>query len=403
MNILYLGSFFPESRKEEILSNSKGVIQNAGNTYQNAILAGLTECLKSFKIVTSPMIGSYPFHYKSIFFKNSSFEYNSIENCICSAFINLSLYKIISRYYFVKKHLKYWAEKNSGDKYIIIFSLDLSLLKSAYEIKKKYPEIKICLIVTDLFKYMIVPENVILKSAMQYFEKKSLKFIEKVDSFVLLTEYMKIDLKVGVRPYIIIEGIYNNNNNTTTHLIYEKEAYKTILYSGTLSKQYGIIHLLDAFSKIENGNYRLWICGEGDSKEEIIKRSKKDFRIKYMGQLKHEDVIILQKKATVLINPRFSNSEFTLYSFPSKTMEYLASGTPTIMHPLKCLPKEYLKFLFIASDETDLGLMKTIIDVCETNQKELTAFGQTASNFILHEKNSKIQVGKILKLINYNE
>lgn len=400
MDILYLGSFFPESRKEEILSNSKGVIQNAGDTYQKAILAGLSQNRINFEIITSPMIGSYPFNYKSIFFKGSSFDYNGVNNCICSAFINLSLYKIISRYFFAKKHVKNWADKYSEDKYIIIFSLDLSLLRIAYEIKQKHPEIKICLIVTDLYKYMIVPKNIIFKSVMQYFEIKSAKYIEKVDSFVLLTKYMNNNLKIGGRPFIIIEGIYNN---TTTNINYKKELHKTILYSGTLAKQYGIIHLLNAFTKIKEENYQLWICGEGDSKKEIIEYSKIDHRIKYFGQLEREDVIILQKRATILINPRFSDREFTLFSFPSKTMEYLASGTPTIMHHLKCLPEEYLEYIFIADDESDFGLMKTIIDVCEKTQEELNAFGQRAANYILNEKNSKAQVRKILKLINYEK
>jgi len=119
--------------------------------------------------------------------------------------------------------------------------------------------------------------------------------------------------------------------------------------------------------------------------------------------LKREEVIKLQREAGVLINPRSSNSEFTRYSFPSKTMEYLASGTPLIMHPLKCLPEEYLKYIFIAYDESDSGLMKTIIDVCERDQEELTAIGQRAKQFILREKNSSVQVGKILELMGYEK
>lgn len=400
MNILYLGSFFPESRKEEILSNSSGVIQNAGDTYQKAILVGLSQHINSYKIITSPMLGSYPTRYKKLFFEGSSFEFNGQNDSICSAFINMSLYKIFSRYHFVKKQLKDWIENTPSDKYVIVFSLDLSLLRALYEIKKKYSDIKICLIVTDLFRFMVIPDSILSKYIMRYFDRKSLKYLEKVDSFVLLTQYMKNDLLVGDRPFVVVEGIYNHINAIDTGN-YEKELNKTILYSGTLAKQYGIIHLLDAFSKIEKENYRLWICGDGDSKEEIIKRSKTDHRIKYLGQLKREEVMILQKKATVLINPRLSNSEFTLYSFPSKTMEYLASGTPTIMHPLKCLPEEYLKYLFIADDETDFGLMKTIIDVCEKTQEELTSFGQRAADFILIKKNAFVQVGKIMELINY--
>lgn len=402
MNILYLGSFFPESRYAEIISNSLDVIQNAGDTYQKAILSGLSHHINSYKIITSPMLGSYPKRYKKLFFKESSFEFMGLKDSVCSAFVNISLYKIYSRYYYAKKKILDWANSTPGDKYIIVFSLDLSLLRASCEIKKKFSNIKICLIVTDLYRFMVVPNSIMSKSVMQYLENKSLKYIEEVDCFVLLSKYMEKDLNVLNRPFIIIEGIYDNVNPTNICKI-EKEHFKTVLYTGTLAKQYGIIHLLDAFSKIECDNYRLWICGEGDAKDEIIKRTKNDNRIKYFGQLKREEAVFLQKKATVLINPRLSNSEFTLYSFPSKTMEYLASGTPTIMHPLGCLPKEYLDHIFIATDESDIGLTKIIIDVCEKTQEELNAFGESATNFILKEKNSMVQVGKMMKLLNYEE
>jgi len=402
MNILYLGSFFPKSRYEEILSNSLGVVQNAGDTYQKAILAGLSQHVNSYKIITSPMIGSYPTRYKKIDFKGSNFDFNGLNDCDCLSFVNISLYKIYSRYQSAKKKLNHWVENTSGGKYIIVCSLDLSFLRALHEIKKNYQDIKICLIVTDLFRFMVLPKSIFSKSIIHYFERKSLRYIESVDSFVLLTKYMKNDLSVGDRPFVVIEGIYNNIN-TAAVLKFEKTPNKTILYTGTLAKQYGIIHLLDAFAKIEKKSYRLWICGEGDAKEEIINRSQNDNRIKYFGQVRREEAVNLQKKATVLINPRLSDSEFTLYSFPSKTMEYLASGTPTIMHPLKCLPEEYLNHIFIAFDESDSGLMQTIIDVCEREQEELSAFGQEAKQFILREKSSKVQVGKIIELINYEK
>jgi glycosyltransferase involved in cell wall biosynthesis len=237
---------------------------------------------------------------------------------------------------------------------------------------------------------------------MKVFENRSIKYIQNIDSFVLLTKYMMNDLFVKKRPYVVIEGIHNQTQ-MINHVSIEKGRNKTILYSGTLARQYGIVHLLYSFSKINNADYRLWICGEGDAKDLIVKMAEEDKRIKYFGQLKREEVLVLQKKATALINPRFSDSEFTLYSFPSKTMEYLASGTPTIMHPLKCLPQEYLEHLYIASDESDIGLATTIVDVCEKSQEELDVFGNRALDFILKEKNSKVQVGKILDMINYEK
>lgn len=402
MEILYLGSFFPENQKKEIYLNSKGVIQNAGDTFQKAIVNGLMqyeEC-RDLKIMVSPMLGSYPFRYKKLFYKGCEFEHNIIKNCKSYSFTNLTLYKNLSRYKSIIKDLKAWANCGHSKKYIIIFSIDISLIKAAYEVKKKYKNIHICLIVTDLIEFMVTPSSVIYKCLLIYQNKKFSHYLKFIDSFVILTEYMKNKLNIGNRPYVVIEGIFNGISENKPC---QKEQTKTIFYSGTLAKIYGIMHLIHAFSLINDDNYRLWICGEGDAKKEVLEKCKNDERICYFGQLPREEVLKLQKKATVLINPRLSNEEFTKYSFPSKTMEYLASGTPVIMHPLKCLTDEYLHRMYIAYDESDEGLKNKIIEVCGKPELELELFGKEAADFILNNKNAFVQAGKILNLLKYGK
>jgi hypothetical protein len=321
-------------------------------------------------------------------------------DCRCLSFTNLSLYKVLSRYKYAKKEIQDWIKLYPERKNIVIYSMDLSYLRAVYEIKNEYPDIKITLIITDLIKYMIGPENIIRKTVSDFMDNKASKYLNSVDNFVLLSKYMLEHLNIGNRPYVIVEGIYDHSSETP---IVSKEIYKTIFYSGTLAKKYGILHLLNAFTEIKDVNYRLWVCGEGDAKDKVIEYAKKDGRIVYMGQLPRQEVITLQKKATVLVNPRASTDEYTKYSFPSKTMEYMVSGTPIIMHPLKCLTEEYLNHLYIASDETDDGLKNTIINVCEKKPEELISFGEKAKNFIINEKNSVIQVKKILRMLDNEE
>ena len=132
----------------------------------------------------------------------------------------------------------------------------------------------------------------------------------------------------------------------------------------------------------------------------ILEACKKDSRIKYYESMTKEDLLKLQKKATVLINPVSSLKKFTRYFFPSKTMEYLASGTPTIMSKLDCLPEEYYNHIYFFDDESIEGMKNKIIEVCEKPQDELNAFGKAASEFIINEKNEKKQAEKIVKLLN---
>ncbi|MFQ9653012.1 MAG: glycosyltransferase [Enterocloster sp.] len=83
-----------------------------------------------------------------------------------------------------------------------------------------------------------------------------------------------------------------------------KEQPKTILYTGSLNTALGVDRLLEAFEKIEDNEYELWICGAGGIQPEVEAYTKKDRRIKYMGFLAKSDISLLQVKCDVLVNPR---------------------------------------------------------------------------------------------------
>ena len=151
---------------------------------------------------------------------------------------------------------------------------------------------------------------------------------------------------------------------------------------------------------ISNPEYRLWIRGNGACLNDVKLAAERDSRIKYIEHLSKDELLKLQKKATILINPVFSSQTFTRYFFPSKTMEYMASGTPTVMSKLACLPKDYYPHLYFFDKESIEGIRDKIIEICEKTQSELEEFGKAASEFIIKEKNEMKQSKKIVDLIN---
>ena len=100
------------------------------------------------------------------------------------------------------------------------------------------------------------------------------------------------------------------------------------------------------------------------------------------------------------VNPVLSSQEFTRFFFPSKTLEYLASGTPTLMAPLKCMPKEYEEHLYYFNDESIEGIAHRIVEICEKPEAELKERGEGASVFIHQYKTPQPQVEKILSFLN---
>lgn len=388
----FIGGVFPKNEYNVIVSNSKGSVQEAANVLQWSFIKGLDFYIDKMKIISLPFVGTYPRKYNKIFVNKSLFNYSL--GCIGEIipFCTIPLIGLFSKYFSLKKKLLLEVKESDV---LVVYSMHTPFLLAILKLKKRYPNIHLCLIVPDLPQYMSESNNFLyqmLKKIDGFIITKTLRYI---DSFVLLSDYMAVALKIEKRFWIRIEGICSSVIRAEC----DKEDIFTFYYTGTLDFRYGIQNLLIAFSMLKREDLQLWICGKGNAEKCVEDYVRQDKRIKYYGQIPHEDVLKLQQRATVLINPRTSEGDYTLYSFPSKIIEYLASGTPCIMHLLPAIPLEYKKYIYFA-DEGAYGLFKVMNKVCLMSQKELREFGDSAKSFVLRYKNSYSQVKLMLEMIN---
>lgn len=223
--------------------------------------------------------------------------------------------------------------------------------------------------------------------------------ITMFDNYVLLTDEMNNYIVNNIthknKPYIVIEGSVDYTILGETE--YKKYEKKVCMYTGTLAKIYGIEYLVKGFIKAKVLNSELHIYGDGDFKNELIDLCKKNSNIKYFGTKPNEYIVKEQKKATLLINPRPSNEEFTKYSFPSKNLEYMASGTPLLATDLPGIPDEYKKYEYIIENENVDGIANMFRYVLNLTDKELRKKGKMAQKFVLNTKNNVIQTKKIME------
>jgi glycosyltransferase involved in cell wall biosynthesis len=388
-NLLFIGGYYPPPLKECFVKNSKIGLDLAANNLQEAIFKGFDENMIDYHIINAPFLGSFPPFFKTPFipmYKSSDGKVTSI------SYINVTYIKRQSIKSKIFNEICRWCDVNS-ENFLLFYNS--SCIGLARKIKKIYPKLKICLLVTDLQEFAIVDNSFLTKLNLKInsYKKKTNLYHNYIDGYILLASKMSERLPIGNKPWIQIEGIYNTIENIDEEI--PKEYNKTILYTGNLGIRYGIIDLLNAFSKIRDPNYRLWFCGSGNGLDDILQYQKNDNRIKYLGVLPRKKILELQKKATILINPRHSMEEYTKYSFPSKTMEYMASGTPTVMCRLACLPPEYEEHLYFFDDESVEGMKNKIIEICERDPKELYDFGKKAFDFIHRNKIPKMQCKKI--------
>ena len=95
----------------------------------------------------------------TFYFKHSE----TAENDINIGFCNLMGYKFFSRYITAKKAIKRWAkEKTSEQKVLLSYALTTPFCQLCDYVKKRFPKIKVCVVVPDLPDYMKDGGRVIL-------------------------------------------------------------------------------------------------------------------------------------------------------------------------------------------------------------------------------------------------
>lgn len=392
MNMTFLGSFYPKDRYKEILLRSK-YIDFAGDTLQWNLIKGFELIGYNVNAITVPNTKKL----KGCFLKDNISNINENSKCYCIGFIDIKGLKHYTTSIKVKKVIDNSLNKS---KYIFIYSIQINLLRAAYLYKKKNPDTKIILLVTDLSEYMSESKALVYNVLKKIEIIIDQKYIKSIDAFILLSIHMKEKIVIKKKPYIVIEGIYNPEDNSYIKKNEIKNSKKIILYTGTLAKRYGIIDLVKAFHSIKNNKYELIILGDGDAKNEIEYYCLIDNRIKYLGVKEREQVLIFQQKADLLVNPRTPIGDYVKYSFPSKTIEYLASGTPTLMYKLPGVPDEYYDYCFTIPKIGVKPLAEAINSILKKPTDELITFGDKARNFVLNNKNQKNQCRKIADFIN---
>lgn len=221
------------------------------------------------------------------------------------------------------------------------------------------------------------------------------------DGFVFLTEQMNGRLNRKNKPYIVLEGhVDAEAPELGGDLKWEEEnGRKIIIYAGSILKLYGIQNLTEGFILADVPDAELWIYGDGDYKEELKELTKTHTNVKYMGVCANSEVVQAELKASLLVNPRPSAPEYTKYSFPSKNMEYMVSGTPLLTTKLPGMPKEYYPFVYLLEEETPQGVAKRLREILNISQAERNKKASEARDFVMREKSNVVQARRIINFL----
>ncbi|WP_312654097.1 glycosyltransferase [Proteiniclasticum sp.] len=401
MNIFYVSSLCSDSKFKELFEVSEKKPQQQAQKFHSLLSQGLLNSNNSIHFLSRPPVNKTTSRKINISgveekFGNATYQYLKISENLILKHISLFFSGLISA--------TKWKFNNREEKKIIICDiLNLSISISAL-LSSKIWGIKSVAIITDLPNYMNYTKQTKLIESISWKLYRCICnfFLQRYDYYIILTEQMNELVNSNAKPYIVIEGLVDMKMKTVPNQLNNKYKEKIIIYAGALYEKYGIKSLIEAFIRLEDPDSRLWLFGDGDMVDEILDYEKRDHRIKFFGVVSNEKIVQEQLKATLLVNPRPSKEDFTKYSFPSKNMEYMVSGTPILTTALQGMPKEYIDYVYLLEDETIEGMTKTLKKILQIEKEQLHEKGLKAKEFVLKEKNYVVQATQIIDMLSSN-
>jgi len=228
--------------------------------------------------------------------------------------------------------------------------------------------------------------------------KRASRLLCDFDGYVFLTEQMNEVCNPHKRPYTIMECI-------VTPLDIDAIPARSLadrpvaLYAGKLHSDFGVLTLAQAAAHLTDV-CEVWLYGGGeDCQAQLQQLAAQNPNLKLHGIVPLSEIHEIERNCAVLVNPRPNEKEFTKYSFPSKTAEYLMMRVPVVMHRLDGIPAEYDPFLHYIKENTPEGIAQAIRAVLANDATEQAAICAAGRSFILEQKNHNTQAQRIVAFL----
>lgn len=400
MNIIYFSSSCSKNKFNKLRQNGTTRKLPQAQKYHRLMMEGLKENIDG----NLTAISVFPVNRewtKQVTFPREEEMVSGIYY-IYSQFVNYPVIKQISIVVNIKREVKKLMKRNHGQTIIICDILNQTLAKGARQIGKKYG-LPVLGIVTDVPGHTSGARrkdcSFFKRKLKEYAEMRCCKTMMKYDAYLFLTDAMSDIVNLNYKPYVVIEGQADISLADVDNIIENKSIPKVIMYAGGIHKEFGIPDLVQAFIAGHFDDWELHIYGDGNFQrelEDIVSRNK---AVKYFGVQSNELIVEKQIKATLLVNPRFTAAEYVKYSFPSKTLESMISGTPLLTTRLPGMPKDYYDYVYLFNEETENGFLNVLSDVLNYNSTELHEMGCNAKLFAINNKNNIKQAEKLTKFI----
>lgn len=396
MNTLFLTLLYHPNSVAEVARLSRDGLQNQINTYQWAFVDGLQRNMtegEMLTVVNALPVGVFPLAYRRLWLPGKALDGGQFREL---PGLNLPWFKQRMRARAAYHAMLRWITASPQNRNILVYSLYLPYMQAVAKIRRRFPDVRATVIVTDLPNELGIASGRrgLLKSIEYRMGAQRTALCRAFDGFVLLAAPMAEALPIAGKASMVLEGLVSDQPMTADEApVLPNDDRPAVLYTGTLNRELGIDILLDAFAGYDGA--QLWLCGRGDMQQSVAEAAALHSHIRYFGLAPQPTALALQTRATALINPRTAEGTFTRYSFPSKTLEYMRSGTPVLCCKLEGIPDAYDPYLTYIAPQTAEGIRAAVQALLALTPQERRAMGERARDFVLREKNAQAQCARL--------
>ena len=277
----------------------------------------------------------------------------------------------ISRIINAKRNgVKVFKKNEVKDAIILTDTINPSCLTVALKMAKSY-KIPLVGIATDS------PSNI--TGTYRSYTLYLLKRAAKCNGFIALTEGLNTLYNEHNMPHVVIEGVIEDRSNITPHV--EDKPY--FYFGGSLLQRYGVYDLIEGFKRLNRDDIKLVIAGHSGNNESILSSISSNDNIEFVGTLDIKDVLAYEKGAIANINPRPFSEDLDRFSVPSKTLEYLTSGNPTISVRNTILKSYFENEIVWVEESNPEQLSNAMNEVLNASIEERMEFGRKSKEKVL--------------------
>jgi glycosyltransferase involved in cell wall biosynthesis len=387
MKVTLLGFTLPPGDMDVILQTDSNMpIQT--HVFAWALVGALRSAEISVTLLSSAPVSNYP-RNSQVRFHGGSFISEGVQGEMLG-FVNVLLLKHLSRFA---------ACLVGGTRALRRWHPDVLMIHGVHSpylwygvLSRRLTGAKSVVVVTDPPGVLLPSDGVIVRTLKKIDIRLVRRALRSIDGVVVLTARLATDFAPGT-PSLVMEGIVGTEARATPARL-PRSTFRA-MYAGGLLNSYGVRRLVEAIQALPNEEVRLVTYGKGPLNSWIDDQAGLDTRIEKVKFAKREVVMEMYRTADLLVQPRPVDQDFVQYSFPSKLLEYMASGTPVLTTRLSGIPPEYERYLYWIDDDSVEGIARSLRAVMVVPSVEREAKGRAAAKFVAETRSSRAQGARI--------